>query len=119
MSELGATEGTNLTPVEQLMVSRINPEIDAVMQELCYAQQKWGDGFDDANTINDWVTYLTMYATDAAKMGADFEEQYAGFIKAAGLALNAASRLRRGAVAPRHYEGQPSRGHLNTESFKR
>jgi len=89
----------------------ITPEIGAIEGELDYAAEKWGTDFDDKNTLNDWVTYATLYGTDAAKMGNGQDVQYSFLIKAAGLLIIAANRVRRGEVAPRHYEGEPSRGH--------
>lgn len=93
-------------------------EIDAVARERAYALEKWGEAFDNANTLNDWVTYSTMYATDASRMGHATTHQYGLLIKAAGLLLNAAERVRTSRVAPRHYEGQPSRGHGEGTAWK-
>ena len=76
-------------------------EFEAVIGELQYAT-KWGTDFDDKNTLNDWVTYVCMYASDAAKMGE--EDPYSKLIKAAGLALTAATRIRNKTTAPRHYD---------------
>ena len=81
-------------------------EIDAVIAEAEYAFQKWGTAFDDNNTLNDWVTYISMYATEAAKIDnkAYPITQYEKLIKAANLALTAAKRIRTGTIALRHYD---------------
>lgn len=92
-------------------MSNVSPELDAIVNELSYAAEKWGTAFDDKNTLNDWVTYAALYATDAIKLGQGQDVQYSFLIKAAGLLVNAAQRVRTGRVAPRHYEGEPSRGH--------
>jgi hypothetical protein len=80
--------------------------LDHVLGENQYAHDKWGDKFDNKNTLNDWVTYITMYATDAARMDIrdDAEQQYALMVKAANLALCCATRLNGRALAPRHYD---------------
>ena len=85
-------------------------DVAALIKEANYAFEKWGLDFDDKNTLNDWLTYAGMYGTDAARMGATKDEQYAMLIKAAHLMLCAAGRVRQGALPDRHYEGQPARG---------
>ena len=86
-------------------MSKFQLELDRINAELEYAAEKWGTDFDDKNTLNDWISYAGMYSTDAARMGNDEDKQYAMLIKAAGLLVNAAERVRTGRVAPRHYEG--------------
>ena len=73
--------------------------------ELEYARQKWGIEFDARNTLNDWVTYINMYASDAAKIAIPPSEARKKLIKAAGLAISAIENLDfNGQFAPRHYE---------------
>lgn len=84
---------------------------DDVILELDYAQ-KWGPEFDKKNTLNDWATFITMYATDAAKLskserGAEprpMEESRKLLIKAAGLCFSAIKSIDAGGPAPRHYD---------------
>ena len=69
------------------------------------AEAKWPGEFDENNTLNDWVTYICMYATESALMrNINTQRQYTCLIKAAGLALTAATRLRTEQIAPRHYD---------------
>jgi len=72
---------------------------------------KWSPEFDDANTLNDWVVYICMYATDAAKMGISPQESYQKLLKAMNLCGLAATRMRgdegHGDVTARHYDDLP------------
>ncbi len=79
-------------------------EIEAVLRERVYAEEKWGTDFDDNNTINDWIAYATMYASDAPKIGNTVDQAYGYLIKAAGLLMEAAMRVRENRIANRHYE---------------
>lgn len=90
-------------------------EIDAVRSEVQYAEETWGREFDDKNTMNDWVTYITMYASDAAKIVHmdDQDYQYRMMIKVAGLALNAAQRIRTNDISDRHYDADRSLNPVN------
>ena len=101
----------------------LEPEFAAIVEERIYSLGQWDDAaFDDNNTLNDWVTYICMYATEAAKMSRkdDPAEIYSKMIKVANLSLSAARRIRDGRVAPRHYdkfgldEGTPITGNLST-----
>ncbi len=81
-------------------------DYDALKREQDYAHEKWGDEFDDRNTLNDWVTYAAMYSTDAARMDCqnDQDWQYRMLIKAAGLLMAAATRVREDRLTARHYD---------------
>lgn len=82
-----------------------NTVISNILKELEYAKSKWDIEFDNANTLNDWVTYICMYATDAAKMTSSPSEAKKKLYKAAGLAISALSTLERNETfAKRHYE---------------
>lgn len=82
-----------------------------IIEELDYAN-KWDDGFDKKNTLNDWIIYICMYATDAAKMlksepsagQRPREESRKLLIKAAGLCFSAIKSIDEGGPAPRHYD---------------
>ena len=81
-------------------------DLEALATERAYSQEHWTAGFDNANTLNDWVTYICMYATEAAKMfRADSPDRiYSKLIKSANLALLAAERVRTGWRGRRHYD---------------
>lgn len=100
---------TDLTKAELEGVRpALQPEFAAVVEERIYSMTQWDDKeFDDLNTLNDWVTYICMYATESAKITRrdDPAEIYGKLIKVANLALSAAKRVREGTVAPRHYDG--------------
>jgi len=84
---------------------------DDLIKELEYAE-KWGEDFDNKNTINDWVTFINMYASDAAKLkysdpsspSQDPKEIRKKLVKAAGLCFSAIRKLDLGGFAPRHYD---------------
>lgn len=70
-----------------------------------YQDGKWGTEFDDKNTLNDWITYIGMYGSYAAKMGASKEDQRNNMLKVAALAIAALETFdRKGGFAPRHYD---------------
>lgn len=76
-----------------------------IESELMYARSQWGVEFDDRNTLNDWVTFSSMYAHDAAKIKTPSEQVRPLLVKAAGLLISAIERLdANGSFAPRHYD---------------
>lgn len=80
--------------------------LEDIRSEREYQVGKWGNGFDDKNTANDWVTYITMYATAGARMDASPEDFRAAMVKVATLAVAALEAIDRneGKTAPRHYD---------------
>ncbi len=107
------------TTVTNTVKAFLEPEFAAIIEERVYSMGQWdSEDFDDKNTLNDWVTYICMYATESAKMGRrdDPAEIYAKLIKVANLALSAAERVRNDRVSPRHYDanGTPITGNLST-----
>jgi hypothetical protein len=84
------------------MRKQIFEQIEA---ERKYQDGKWGDEFDKKNTLNDWVTYINIYAGQAAKMGNSKEEQRTQMLKVATLAVAALERFdENDGFAPRHYD---------------
>jgi len=78
-----------------------------IEEELAYANAKWGHDFDSKNTLNDWVAYINMYASDAAKIATSPAIAKQKLIKAAGLAVSALENFERnGQFPPRHYESR-------------
>lgn len=80
--------------------------MEALIEERRYSKGKWYSEFDDKNTLNDWVTYICMYATQAARI---FQAEnpdviYSKLIKSANLAMLAAERVRTGKRGKRHYD---------------
>lgn len=75
-------------------------------EEREYQDKKWGTGFDDKNTPNDWVTYITQYASSrggALKLNKD-EFKHA-MVKVASLAIAAIEATERnGGLVKRHYD---------------
>ena len=80
----------------------------SLVDEASYSAGKWSKEFDDKNTLNDWLAYIVMYASDAAKMGVSADESYKKLIKAANLCMLAATKVRgdtpHGGLSPRHYD---------------
>lgn len=75
-------------------------------QTVDHAEAQWGTDFDDKNTLNDWVAYVGIYTARAIEVANKDKTklQYDALIKAAGLALTAAARVRRTMVPGRHYD---------------
>lgn len=76
--------------------------IEDTMDELAYAQDKWGNEFDSKNTLNDWLTYIMIYAGRAGEMGSGPRDTRANLIKVIGLAMNAVKWLDK--MPKRHYD---------------
>lgn len=89
--------------------------IESADEDLLRAIDLWGIDFDDKNTANDWVAFITYYASTGAYSGR--QEKYTPenfrkcLSKAAGLCLAAMLAIdRNGNCAPRHYENLPNSG---------
>lgn len=84
---------------------------EEIKAERSYQDSRWGTAFDDKNTANDWVAYISMYAAKASPEKWDAAEFRKGMIKVATLAVAAIETFdRNGKLPPRHYdlpEGKP------------
>jgi hypothetical protein len=79
--------------------------VQEILTERQRAEDQWGTGFDDLNTLNDWVAYITEYVSSSAKFGMTIAESRAQLIKTGGLIFAALMALERnGQWAPRHYD---------------
>lgn len=85
------------------MNNKIFNEIDG---ELGYQDAKWGAEFDEKNTQNDWVSYITSYAGRAIGFDAPPEQFRKDMIKVAALAIAAIEThdSLKGKMAKRHYD---------------
>lgn len=84
----------------------MNPALVAeIEREREYQKNKGFDGtFDDKNTCNDWVTYITQYASGAAFVPVGLEQRTKLF-KALTIAVAALEAFdRNGGFPPRHYD---------------
>lgn len=82
-----------------------NEILDEVFEERKYQCDTYGAEFDDKNTANDWVTYITRYAANAGSDTFDREEYEKALIKVAALAVAAIESSRRETgPAKRHYD---------------
>jgi hypothetical protein len=78
---------------------------EEIYVEREYQDGKWGKEFDDKNTLNDWLTYIGIYGSYAAKMRISKEEQRNNMLKVAALAVAALETFdRNDGFAPRHYD---------------
>lgn len=89
------------------------PEPPDVFDELRVERKRqdglWGTAFDDKNTPNDWVAYITRYVSEGAYDSRNkvytvdrFREH---LVKAACLCVAAIETIdRNGGCAPRHYD---------------
>lgn len=80
--------------------------LEDIRKEREYQIGRWGNDFDDKNTANDWVTYITMYASAGARMDASSAKFRTAMVKVATLAVAALEAIDRnsGKTAPRHYD---------------
>jgi hypothetical protein len=76
-----------------------------IEKERDYQDKKWGNAFDDKNTINDWGTYINIYLANATKMNISKEEQRTQMLKIATLTVAALETFdRNNGFANRHYD---------------
>lgn len=75
--------------------------LDQISFEREYQNDKWGKEFDDKNTPNDWVAYITNYLGKAVTMPFNDTQFRINMRKVAALAVAA---LEQDKYAPRHYD---------------
>jgi len=76
-----------------------------IEKEREYQDCKWGEEFDNKNTLNDWGAYIGVYLGRATDMSASKEAQRSNMVKVAALSVAALEAFdRNGQFAPRHYE---------------
>jgi hypothetical protein len=79
--------------------------LDAVESERVYQENRWGSDFDDKNTVNDWVSYITAYAGRAVQADTP-KDAYIQLMKVGTLAVAAMESFNRNnGFPPRHYDG--------------
>ena len=89
----------------------LNTVLEEIRAEREYQDGEWGMEFDNRNTLNDWVTYITIYMSQAARMDVPPEDQRKNMLKAATLAVAAVESFDRNEqFAPRHYEDRVPAG---------
>ena len=80
--------------------------LEELNSQLNYQDEKWGTEFDDKNTMNDWIAYLSKYNGQALTL----ENNNAGnfvtnMYKVAGIAVAAIEAVsRNGGLPKRHYD---------------
>jgi len=78
--------------------------LNEIAVERQYQDEMWGSEFDDKNTVNDWITYMARYASNAGT--ATPAGQRVALVKVAALAVAAVEAFDRNeGFPPRHYEG--------------
>ena len=84
------------------MREQIFSEIDA---EREHQDGKWGNEFDDQNTVNDWAAYMNIYLSKATTMGAAQEQVRESILKVTAIGVAALEGFdRNGGFAKRHYD---------------
>jgi len=75
----------------------------AIEAERAYQDSKWGTEFDDKNTPNDWVAYITAYLGKSISVSKPWDEEVfrTAMLKVAALSV---AVLEREDYAPRHYD---------------
>lgn len=78
---------------------------NVIEKEREYQDKKWGTKFDDKNTPNDWVAYMTNYLGKSVTLPWNEETFKKNIIKVAALAVAALESLdRNNGMPPRHYD---------------
>ena len=78
---------------------------DGISRERDRQEGMWGVAFDDKNTINDWVTYITAYASSAAMGNLNPRESRKKILQAVTIGVAALERFdANGFLPPRHYD---------------
>ena len=76
-----------------------------INEERDYQDTRWGTEFDNKNTINDWMTYISMYGGYATEINRTKVDQRKYMLKVASLAVAALERFdENDGFAPRHYD---------------
>ena len=76
-----------------------------INDERAYQDKKFGTSFDDKNTYNDWMSYISMYLSDGGKMKNPKDMQRVGLMKAASLCVAALEAFdRNDGMFSRHYD---------------
>lgn len=84
--------------------------LEAISKERKRQDRLWGSEFDDKNTPNDWVAYITNYVAAGAYDGRHEKFTVEGFranlLKAATVCVAAVETIDRnnGKLAKRHYD---------------
>ena len=79
--------------------------LEKIRSERCYQCDKWGNDFDDQNTINDWSAYISEYLGKATAFRALKKDQRNNLLEVATLAIAALESFERnGKFADRHYD---------------
>lgn len=90
------------------MITTESGSIDKFFEEVNAEEAKqiakWGNTFDDKNTVNDWTAYVCHYAGKAS-FATTREEWHENMIKAATLIKSALrAEARNNGLPPRHYD---------------
>ena len=72
-----------------------------IENERLYQDSKWGKEFDDKNTPNDWIAYITIYLGKAVTFPWNRDVFRKAILKVAALAV---AILEREEYAPCHYD---------------
>jgi hypothetical protein len=82
----------------------LDTTLENIRAEREYQLTKWAPAFDDRNTGNDWISYITQYLGKASK--ADNTDDFdTAMVKVATLACAAVEASRRNnGLPPRHYD---------------
>lgn len=73
----------------------------AINDEREYQEKRWGAAFDEKNTPNDWVAYITKHAGMSVTLPLDKAQFRNQMLKVAAIAV---AVLERDEYAPRHYD---------------
>jgi hypothetical protein len=69
--------------------------------ERAYQDNRWGTAFDDKNTVNDWVAYISKYLGQSVTMPLNIDTFHTQLLKVAALCVAA---LERDSYPARHYD---------------
>ncbi len=101
-----ASEGVNRPAVRDAIFVQIDVE-RGYQVSRANDGKGWSMAFDDANTLNDWISYLGQYGARASAMQNrdNPAAQREGMLKVAAIAVAALEAFdRNNGFAPRHYD---------------
>ena len=89
--------------LKEELVAQMDAIFEEIRKEREYQAGKWSPEFDRKNTLNDWVTYICRYASEAAFQD-HLEDSRVKLLKAAALCVASLQYYDASGFAPRHYD---------------
>ena len=79
--------------------------LEDINKERSRQDSLWSADFDSKNTINDWIAYITYYASQTATTEDSISNFVQSMVKTAALCVAAIETVEKnGDTAPRHFD---------------